>query len=489
MFDRSSESRTFTPGSGTEETGNMRGRNRARRPVVLSGLFGALLAVALVGFVSLGTGLAQPGEREPGVEGSPEGRPGGGKAKNVILLIGDGMGESEITIARNYEKGAAGRLALDALPLTGDYTTYAVQEDDPSKPDYVPDSAATGTAWATGEKTSNGRISTTPGTDRDLKTILELAQEAGYKTGDVSTAELTDATPAVLAAQVRDRSCQGPQNMAECPQDRKSNGGPGSIAEQEVDEGVDVLLGAGRLRFEQVIDGGPDSGKTVIQSAERQGYRVIGTAQELEMARSGQKLLGLFNAGNMSLEWTGQPAAPEPGTGPQRCQEGRRPDNEPSLAQMTQKSIELLEQRPGKGKAKGRPGFFLQVEGASIDKRDHAFNPCEQIGENVAFDEAVKVALDYQKKNPETLVIVTGDHAHTSQIIPTDATSPGKVSTLITADEAEMKVNYGTEKGIQTHTGSQIRVAAQGPMAQRVLGLTDQTDLFDTMSAALGVKR
>src|SRR5262249_43266432 len=140
-----------------------------------------------------------------------------GAARNILLFIGDGMGDSEITLARNYALGAAGRLALDTLPLTGAYTTYSVDERDPSLPHYVPDSAATGTAWATGHKTSNGRIATSAGDDRDLPTILEIAQQRGYRTGDVTTAELTDATPAVLAAHVANRSCQGPEDMAACP--------------------------------------------------------------------------------------------------------------------------------------------------------------------------------------------------------------------------------------------------------------------------------
>jgi alkaline phosphatase len=142
------------------------------------------------------------------------------------------MGDSEITAARNYSVGAAGRLAMDALPLTGEYTTYAVQEIDPTLADYVADSAASGTGWATGSKTSNGRISTTARTDQDLKTILEIARERGMRTGDVTTAELTDATPAVLASHVASRVCQGPGDMTACPQDKKSAGGQGSIAEQ-----------------------------------------------------------------------------------------------------------------------------------------------------------------------------------------------------------------------------------------------------------------
>jgi alkaline phosphatase/streptomycin-6-phosphatase len=234
------------------------------------------------------------------------------------------MGESEITVARNYSQGAAGRFAgIDAPLFTGDVTTYAVQESDPSNPDYVPDSAATGTAWSTGVKTSNNRVSTTPATDLDLETILELAQDKGWATGNVSTAEITDATPAVLASHVRLRGCQGPADMATCPQDKKP-AGPGSIAEQTVDHHVDVVLGGDKQRYDQLITGGPDTGKSVIQSAERQGYNVITNRSQLLAYNSSKKLLGLFTAGNMTTEWNGAPASPYPGSGPQRCNEANR---------------------------------------------------------------------------------------------------------------------------------------------------------------------
>lgn len=417
-----------------------------------------------------------------------------GRARNVILLIGDGMGDSEMTIARNYSVGAAKRLALDTLLLTGAYTTYSLQESNPKLPDYVTDSAASGTAWATGSKTSNGRISTTAGTDKNLKTILELAQQRGFKTGNVTTAELTDATPAVLMSHVNDRDCQGPQDMATCPPDKKSAGGPGSIAEQSIDHGVDVLLGGGKQRYDQVIDGGSFKGKTVLASAQAQGYQIVTDAAGLGSAQAGTKLLGLFNSGNMSLEWSGDLAVPFPGSGPQRCKQNQRPANEPSLAAMTSKAIRLLEQRQGAQQSvQGQVGFFLQVEGGSIDKQDHAANPCGQIGETVAFDRAVKVALEYAKTNPRTLVVVTADHGHTSQIIPNPTPtdySPGKFSTLITADGAQMTVNYATNlpNNSQEHTGTQVRIAAQGPQAASVVGVIDQTKLFHTLARALGIE-
>jgi alkaline phosphatase len=399
----------------------------------------------------------------------------GGRARNVILLIGDGMGDSEITMARNYHLGAAGRLAMDGLPFTGACTTYAVQEEAPHLPDYVGDSAASATAWATGHKTSNGRLSTAPGTGESLVTILELAQAHGLATGIVTTAELTDATPAALVAHANHRSCQGPADLGRCPQLAKSAGGPGSIAEQMVDHDVDVLLGGGRQRFEQRLEGDANPGSSVLDSARARGYALVVGIEE-------QKVLGLFAAGNLSPEWSGEAARPFPGSGPQRCLEYRRPAGEPALAEMTRAALERIE---GAGR-----GFFLQVEGALIDKFAHGARPCEQIGETVAFDDAVRAALDYARVHPDTLVVVTADHAHSGQIVPPPSEfvqNPGLISTLITADGAPMTISYATNviASYQQHTGTQVRIAAQGPLAANVLGVTDQTDLFFTLARAL----
>jgi alkaline phosphatase len=423
----------------------------------------------------------------------------GGRARNVIMFLGDGMGDSEITVARNYQVGADGRLWMDTLPFTGEYTTYALQESNPSLIDYVTDSAASGTGWATGNKTSNGRISSVAGTGTTvtrLTTILELAQRAGLKTGNVSTAEITDATPAVLDSHINDRGCQGPANMATCVPYQKDNGGPGSIAEQSVDHHVNVILGGGLARFQQLITGGPHVGKTVVQSAQLQGYDVVFDAAHLSAA-DGDRVLGLFNAGNMSLEWNGLQALPFPGSGfpaGQTCDENQRPANEPSLADMTAKAIDLLDDAQGRH-GRNRRGFFLQVEGASIDKQDHVEFPCQQIGETIAFDRAIRVGLKFAETHPDTLIIVTADHAHTSQIVPVPGAEPlgrpGTLSTLLTkGDRSLMTVNYGTRPHGQSqdHTGSEVRIAAQGPQSANVLGITNQTDLFHTMARALGLE-
>lgn len=412
----------------------------------------------------------------------------GGKAKNVILLIGDGMGDSEITVARNYVHGAGGTFpGLDALPLTGQMTTWSVDRE--GRPDYVADSAATATAWATGTKTSNGAV----GVDVDgeaLATVLERAKAAGLRTGNVTTAEIQDATPAALAAHVSQRGCYAPSSTARsCPEAALENGGRGSITEQILETRADVTLGGGAASFAETARAGRWAGRTLLEQAQRRGYQVVRTADELErVRRADQKhpVLGLFADGNLPVRWEGPLATRTGGAEePVRCTPNpARTDDVPTLAEMTSKAIELLHDRRG-------PGFFLQVEGASIDKQDHAANPCGQIGETVDLDEAVQVALEFARKDKNTLVIVTADHAHTSQVVATGSTTPGLTRTLLTADGKPMTVAYGTaEEGrSQGHTGAQVRVAAYGPRAADVVGLIDQTDLFGTMTEALGLHR
>ncbi len=412
----------------------------------------------------------------------------GGKAKNVILLIGDGMGDSEITIARNYAYGAAGTLpGIDALPLTGQYTTYSVYKDGPDKgkPDYVTDSAASGTGWATGTKTYDGAISVDVD-QNPLPTILEIAKANGYRTGDVSTAEIEDATPAVQVAHVDARSCYGPDSPT-CGNDALAAGGLGSISEQLLDTRPDVTLGGGLATFQQTAKAGQYNGQTLLAQAAARGYQVATDAAGLgavTAANQSQPLLGLFTSGNFPTRYAATTATVGGADTPTTCTEN--PDRLPaslSLASLTTKAIDLLA-----AGSKANKGFFLQVEGASIDKRDHAADACGQIGETIDFDEAVQAALAYAKKDRNTLVVVTADHAHSSQIV--DSTPPTSLSTaLTTADGTVMKISYGTAAAGQSqqHTGTQLRIAGYGPGAANVVGLTDQTDLFGTITRSLGV--
>ncbi|AYO40706.1 alkaline phosphatase [Serratia sp. P2ACOL2] len=407
--------------------------------------------------------------------------------KNVILLIGDGMGDSEITSARNYAEGAGGYFkGIDALPLTGQYTHYSLDKKT-HKPDYVTDSAASATAWSSGVKTYNGAL----GVDvngKDQPTLLEIAKAAGKATGNVSTAELQDATPAAQISHVTSRKCYGPEETSEkCATNALENGGRGSISEQLLKARADVTLGGGAKSFNQLAKSGEWQGKSLKEQATALGYQWVENLDALNavnVANQQKPLLGLFAAGNMPVRWQG-PKASYHGNLDQpavTCQNNpARTADIPTLAVMTEKAIDLLKTN--------KNGFFLQVEGASIDKQDHAANPCGQFGETVDLDEAVQKALEFARADGNTLVIVTADHAHSSQIIAADAKAPGLTQMLTTKDGAPMTISYGnSEEDSQGHTGTQLRVAAYGPHAANVVGLTDQTDLFYTMRDAMAIK-
>jgi alkaline phosphatase len=441
--------------------------------------------------------------------------------KNVILLVGDGMGESEVSIARYYQ-GVDKPLNMDRLPFRGVATTYDLTPLDDvataGKENFAPDSASTATAWSTGQKTMINRLGqgnsanrTTPGPV--LETTIEAAKKLGKWTGNVTTAEVTDATPAGPTAHISIRTCQGPADTRSvCPTEAKikadgttNAGALGSIAEQQVALRPDITFGAGRARFLQTLS--PVGSKTVVDKAQEEGFQYITTKTQMDgITTLGDKpgdkpVLGLFhdkevdnNAANMVTEWQG-PAAKLAAAGgnPAECVKTHRADTapqEPSLSAMSAKAIELLD------KQQGDKGFFLQVEGASIDKRDHAANPCEQIGETLEFDKAIGNALDYQAKHPDTLVIVTADHSHTSQIVSaSDGELPtGYYNTITTPAGDKIRVAYGTTggnttthvppdaPGSQQHTGAAVPVMAVGPQAANVTGTIDQTDLFPLLT-------
>jgi alkaline phosphatase len=407
-----------------------------------------------------------------------------GEARNVILFIGDGMGDSEITIARNYAEGAGGFFkGIDALPITGQYTHYSLDRKT-GKPDYVTDSAASGTAWATGVKTYNNAV----GVDvhgRPEKNLIELAKASGLATGDVSTAEIQDATPAVLLAHVALRKCYGPEETSKsCPEDALEKGGLGSISEQILNTRADLVLGGGAKSFDQKATAGDWKGMSLLDQAKERGFNIVTNLDEMDAliaANQDEPVLGLFAPGNMPVRWIGPKASYHGNIDgePVTCQPNvERPAAMPTLAAMTRKAIDLLKSN--------HKGFFLQVEGASIDKQDHEANPCGQIGETVDLDEAVQAALAFARTDGKTLVIVTADHAHSSQIIPNGTKAPGLTQALMTRDGAVMSVSYGNSEGAsQEHTGAQLRVAGFGPRAANFAGLTDQTDMFFTIRDAL----
>ncbi|PBC70774.1 alkaline phosphatase [Streptomyces sp. TLI_235] len=328
--------------------------------------------------------------------------------RNVIYLLGDGMGRTHVTAGRERYYGAAGRLNMEKLPFTGAVATHAVEKDS-TRPALVTDSASSATAWSSGVKTYNAAIGV-DAYEKKVATLMEQAHAAGFATGNVSTAEITDATPAAQFSHALLRGCQGPVYSDAACLPKKADGtyepAPADhtlitpIAEQIARNGTaDVVLGGGLARFE------PDDQKAL----QAQGYQVLGsfgdpglpaqtaasqkvaTRTDLAAAK-GRKVVGLFNRGNLTVE---QAKAGLPADAPQR--------QEPTLAEMTDKAVSLLAKN-------NRKGFFLQIEGAQIDKRSHANDAAQTLGEVKAFDDAVAAAVDFAKRDGHTLVIVTADH-------------------------------------------------------------------------------
>ncbi len=274
---------------------------------------------------------------------------GNKSAKNVVLFIGDGMGDSEITVARNYLKGVNGHFdgldavgqpgALDDVEAgTGQYTTFslgsnssdsAVGKDgkgnlnansNPGKITAVTDSSASGSAWATGTKTYNNAVDVDVYGNPQLN-LFELAKAAGKATGNVTTAEIQDATPAVLESHSSERGCYGPQGKTDgssndaakrCLVNQlKENGGIGSISEQLLDTRADVTIGGGSKYFRQTVQGGEYAGKTVWEQAKEMGYQTVENdpaAMNALEYKEGQPVLALMSDGNMPTKFNASKA-------------------------------------------------------------------------------------------------------------------------------------------------------------------------------------
>lgn len=506
---------------------------------VLKGTVAALVATAMLAGVS-GMAYAADGKQAAELAGHGAaqriaGMYGNQNAKNVILFIGDGMGDSEITVARDYLHGANGSFdGLDKIGQpssygdttvgTGQYTTFSLGNgiQDKGKPTVTPvtDSAASGSAWATGTKTYNNALDVDVYGNPQLN-LTELAKAAGKATGNVTTSEIQDATPAAQMSHSTLRSCYGPQGKTDGSSNNaadqceaaqlKENGGIGSISEQMLDTRADVTIGGGAKYLHQTVQGGEYAGMTVWDQAKAMGYETVEKDVDAlnALQYDGKPVLALMADGNLQTQFAPSVATkkdPAKDENPIQC--STNPDwlgnknangNSASLADMTRKAIDLLEANPN-GQSNG---FFLQVEGASIDKQDHNANACGQIGETDDLDKAISAALGKVDLS-ETLIIVTADHAHTSQIVEEQPNYA--LSTVLESpvDGAKITVAYGTSpdqmyanddapkfdevESSMSHTGTQLRIAASGPGAQRVNGLTDQTDNFFTIANALGLK-
>ncbi|MFC8504246.1 alkaline phosphatase [Pedococcus sp. NPDC057267] len=489
-------------------------------------------AGAALGVMAVVAGAAASASAAPAADGN------NGRVKNVIYLLGDGMGRTHVDAARLRYYGADGKLNMEQMPVVGQNATYAVEKNSgqPGQPDFKPnlvtDSASAATAWSSGVKTYNAAL----GVDAKGKvvpTVMELAKDAGYATGNVSTAEITDATPAGQFSHALARGCQGPSYSPSSCQDLAVTGQAlpttdvrvTPIAKQIARNGTaDVILGGGLSRFDAADeDALKAQGYDVLSSPTTQ---TVATRADLQAAQA-QKVFGLFNKGNLTIEKFKRenPAAPQAA--------------EPSLPEMTSKAIDLLKDRSSKGN-----GFYLQVEGALIDKRSHANDAAQTLEETKAFDDAVKVALDFAKRDGHTLVIVTADHecagfniiekgtftnaeaaapptnndggnpANNSATLrtsgnvkdpfrstgPINGSGAGNVknfapATFRTADDPTGVTDGSTEASLWltylsgNHTGADVPVFGYGPSSEKVSGEIDNTDLFDIVGSALGVTK
>jgi len=433
-------------------------------------------------------------------------------AGSVILIIGDGMDDHQITIARNYLVGSRGKLLIDRLPLRSTAQVLTIDNDNPDKAIYVADSANSATSMATGVVTSIGRIGTSAGDDKDLVNIVELAHRQGLKTGIVSTASITDATPASFYAHISTRDCENPDMMVgtnpyfdmviDCSPDLKSNGGLGSISEQLIDSGVHVALGGGMKHFTPLAEG---SDQTVLELAKESGYQLVSNATELDGSGAG-KLLGLFSPSTMPVMWRGQDdrAAEKPDPSflnrihsmlgsvtypePMDCESNPEYIDIPSISLMTQTALDRLTEEDERN-------FFLMVESASIDKQSHQRKACGSIGELKQLDESLAVAMKFAESHPDTLILVTADHGQAAQLvpertlysgIPVPVYTPGHVARINTSEGVIMAVNYATNDFVsEEHTGVNIPLLSNDVGQGSVPAMVTQPEIFDIIKSHL----
>ena len=277
------------------------------------------------------------------------------EVKNMIVLIGDGLGQGQIDLTRYMAEGKDAELELMQLPNVGLMMTSSTQG--------VPDSAAAGTAMATGHKTDNGMVGMSP-TGAELDSILDYAEVRNKATGIISTNKVTDATPAAFSVSAKSRDDEG------------------AIAKAILNNDVEVVLGGGADEFTKET-----AGEDVVAMAEEMGYEHVTNESELMNAEApNNKLLGLFNPSYMNY----------------KLDRDNVNSNEPSLKEMTKKAIEVL--------SRDEDGFFLMSEGARIDHAAHAADVHGVVAETLEFDETVEYAVEWAKKNGNTMVVVVADH-------------------------------------------------------------------------------
>ena len=447
-----------------------------------------------------------------------------GEAKNVIFFLGDGMGPVTTTAARIWKYKEEGSLNMDKLAYTARVKTFSLDAQ-------TTDSAPSMAAYMTGVKTRNEVLSMdgntlaiapskdpvtnvnaavtncpAAGNGSASTTLLELAIAKGKATGVVSTARLTHATPAVTYAHSCHRDAEYEISRQAVP------GGAGFNA--ALAGGVDVLMGGisyyWRPYNAATTPRGRPDGRDLVAELQTRGYNYVNDLASLNSAPAvaGSKVIGLFDfalaQGHMSYELD------------------RDPTKEPSLSQMTAKSIDVLSKNPN--------GFFLMVEGGRIDHALHGTNAARALADTIAFDDAIKVAIDKMKLvDPtlaSTLIVVTADHDHTIAFNgygkrgtdplglsinyvngePNVDVAGNSYSTLVFGNGSNRPAARGpldaaavTGKdylqevairkggpGSETHAGGDVMFFADGAASKTFKGTIDNTKVFGLVKAAAG---
>lgn len=369
------------------------------------------------------------------------------KPTNVIMMIMDGTSMDTITLSRWY-KGE--RLALDAL-ASGAVRTYSAESA-------ISDSAPAATAMATGYKTNNKFIGilpsivsspNVPNVDENDKmkpvaNILEGAKQLGKATGIVATSEIQHATPAAFSSHTAHRD-----SFAD-------------IAEQQVYQGMNVVLGGGKA---SLLPGkhhnARKDGENLVKVIKDKGYDFVENKQDLMNSKS-DKIWGAFASDSLAYSI-----------------DRKANTKEPALSEMTKKAIQVL--------SKDRDGFFLMVEGSKGDWAAHNNDPIGMISETLAFDAAVKEAVSFAKKDGNTLVIAVADHGNSGIRMGNSDTSTSYPSTPITAYiEPLKKAKRSLEGALQTLNENRSNV--EDAAAQ--YGLTNLTsEELNSLKQAKNIKK
>jgi len=346
------------------------------------------------------------------------------KPKNIILLIGDGMGTAQIYAGIVARKDATN---LERMPHIGFSKTNSSDK-------FITDSAAGATALSIGQKTYNGAIGV-DSNGKSVPTILEIAESQGLATGLVATSTITHATPASFIAHVSSRKQED------------------DIATYFLKTDIDVFIGGGRKHFNKRADG-----KDLYQELMDKKYQIADTPEEMSKVHSGKLAALLANE------------AMNPADSGINTNEGMYKDAVPThyiprgtlLQESALKAIELLSKSP--------KGFFLMVEGSQIDWGGHANSLPYIVSEQKDFDNTIGKVLDWAEKDGNTLVIVTADHETGGLAI-----TGGNLKT-------------GTVEGKfiwKEHTATMVPVFAFGPGAEAFQGIYHNTAIYSKMMKAL----